>query len=165
VSRHTHATGPSGVARADITTEPLDGADLLRELGSVADGAVVVFEGRVRAHDGDRRVVRLHYDAYREMAGEVLAEIAQECVDRFDISAVAARHRVGSLAPGEVSLVVAVAGAHRNPAYDASRYVIEELKRRLPVWKKEEYEDGEARWLGGGEAESPISPDAGDPSV
>ena len=140
---------PAGVVVAEVTEASLDGADLLRLLGSVSDGAVIVFEGRVRDHNKGLPVVCLHYDAYREMANEVLREIASEAIRISGASAIGVRHRVGSLVPPGVSLVVGVAAAHRRPAYEASAYVIEQLKRRLPLWKREEYADGTSRWLGG----------------
>lgn len=140
--------GPAGVVIAEVTDEVLDGGDLLRELGAVSDGAVLVFEGRVRDHNEGQRVVRLAYDAYREMADAVLHEIAGEALRATGASAVAVRHRVGTLSPPDVSLVVAVASPHRQAAYEASTLVIEQLKKRLPVWKKEEYADGTRRWLG-----------------
>jgi molybdopterin synthase catalytic subunit len=141
-------TAGSAIIVAEVTGEPLSGADLLARIGSAADGAVVVFEGRVRSENEGREVTRLSYDAYREMADDLLREIAAEAVDTFEVSEVAVRHRTGSLLPGEVSLVVAAAAPHRDPALAAARYVIEQLKVRLPVWKKEEYADGSARWLG-----------------
>ena len=140
---------PEGVVVAEVTEDELDGADLLRRMGSVSDGAVMVFEGRVRDHNSGRPVVCLHYDAYREMADEVLYDIACEAIRDTGASAIGVRHRVGSLEPPSVSLVVAVAAAHRRPAYEASTYVLDELKRRLPLWKREEYGDGTSRWLGG----------------
>lgn len=144
------ARGPAeGVLVAEVTDDPLDGADLLHRLGGVADGAVIVFEGRVRDHNSGRSVVRLHYDAYREMADEVLYDIATEALRESGASAIGVRHRVGSLEPPAVSLVVGVAAAHRRPAYEASAYVIDQLKRRLPLWKREEYADGTSEWLGG----------------
>ena len=138
-----------GVLVAEVTEEELNGSDLLRSMGGVSDGAVILFEGRVRDHNSGRSVVCLHYDAYREMADEVLRDIASEALRVSGASAIGVRHRVGSLRPPSVSLVVAVAAAHRRPAYEASTYVIEELKRRLPLWKREEYADGTSRWLGG----------------
>ena len=140
---------PGGVLVAEVTRDELDGADLLRQLGSQSDGAVLVFEGRVRDHNSGREVVALHYDAYREMADDVLRDIASEALRESGASAIGVRHRVGSLAPPNVSLVVAVAAAHRRHAYEASSYLIEELKRRLPLWKREEYADGTSQWLGG----------------
>jgi molybdopterin synthase catalytic subunit len=138
-----------GVLVAEVTEEELNGSDLLGRIGGVSDGAVILFEGRVRDHNTGRSVVCLHYDAYREMADEVLRDIASEALRVSGASAIGVRHRVGSLRPPSVSLVVAVAAAHRRPAYEASTYVIEELKRRLPLWKREEYADGTSRWLGG----------------
>lgn len=140
--------GP-GVVVADVTGATLDGADLVRTLQSRGAGALVVFEGRVRDHNDGRSVVGLHYDAYEEMAGQVLADIAGEAVDRSGVASVAVRHRTGSLVPGEVSLVVGVLAPHRDQAFDAARYVVEELKRRAPIWKKEEYGDGTSIWLDG----------------
>lgn len=138
-----------GVLVAEVTEEELNGSDLLRRIGGESDGAVVLFEGRVRDHNSGRSVVCLHYDAYREMADEVLRDIASEALRVSGASAIGVLHRVGSLRPPTVSLVVAVAAAHRRPAYEASTYVIDELKRRLPLWKREEYADGTSRWLGG----------------
>lgn len=138
-----------GVVVAEVTDDELDGTDLLRRLGGTSDGAVILFEGRVRDHNSGREVACLHYDTYREMADEVLGAIAREALQETGASGIGVRHRVGTLRPPSVSLVVAVSAAHRRPAYDASSYVIEELKRRLPLWKREEYADGSSRWLGG----------------
>ncbi len=138
-----------GVVVAEVTEDELDGGDLLRRIGGTSDGAVIVFEGRVRDHNSGRVVVGLHYDAYREMADEVLREIAAEAIQVTGASAIGVRHRVGNLTPPSVSLVVAVSAAHRRPAYEASTYVIDELKLRLPLWKQEVYDDGTTRWLGG----------------
>lgn len=143
------AEAPAGVVVAEVTEEPLDGGELLRRLGNTGDGAVVVFEGRVRDHSAGRTVTCLHYDAYRSMANAVLHEIATEVMRRGGVSAIAVRHRVGSLAPSVVSLVVVAAAAHRREAFEACSQVIEELKRRLPLWKREEYADGTSRWLEG----------------
>lgn len=134
---------------AEVTESELDGAELLHRLGDNSDGAVILFEGRVRDHNGGRVVVRLHYDAYVGMAADVLQEISREALALTGASAIGVQHRIGSLEPPNVSLVVAVSAAHRRPAYEASAYVIEELKRRLPLWKREEYADGTSEWLGG----------------
>lgn len=150
-------TGPAGagageprqVVVAEVTEQALDGSALLRDLASSSDGAIVLFEGRVRDHNAGREVVALHYEAYAEMAGTVLAEIAREAAERWRASAVGVRHRTGTLVPGDVSLVVAVLAPHRAEAFGASRYVIEELKKRAPIFKREEYRDGTSDWLGG----------------
>lgn len=138
--------------RTRITEDPLDPADLLENLGDRRDGGLALFVGRVREVNEGRRVVRLRYEAYREMAEQELARIASEVAGRFEIGAIAAVHRVGVLAPGEASVAVAVAAPHRDAAYEASRAVVEAIKARLPVWKREAYADGTARWLGVPEA-------------
>ncbi len=133
---------------AEITTEPLDGGQLSARLRTLEDGAVVVFEGRVRDSNAGRRVARLRYEAYAEMAERVLAEIASEAAERYAVGAVGAAHRTGSLELGEASVIVAVVAPHREAAYEASRYVIEAIKQRLPIWKEEHYADGTSAWLG-----------------
>jgi molybdopterin synthase catalytic subunit len=131
-----------------ITDRALDGAALLQRVSGPTAGAAVLFLGTVRDHNQGRPVTGIRYEAYAEMAGAVLQEIAGEAEARFACR-VAAVHRVGELAVGEASVAIAVAAAHRAQAYDASRFVIEEIKVRLPVWKEERYGDGSARWLDG----------------
>ena len=97
----------------------------------------------------DLSVLRLHYESYDAMADEVLREIAAEARDRFGVGQVAVQHRAGSLEVGEVSVAIAACAPHRAAAFDAVRYVIEQIKTRLPIWKREEYEDGTSRWLDG----------------
>lgn len=89
------------------------------------------------------------YEAYVEMAEPVLAEIAQEAATRLGTERVAVEHRVGDLSIGEVSIAIAVSSPHRAESFDASRYVIEEVKKRLPIWKREHYTDGTADWVEG----------------
>ncbi len=132
-----------------IVRDPIDVEDVLRRVGGPADGAVVLFVGVVRDHADGRAVSGVCYEAYEGMAADVLAAIAAEASSRFPVARVAAAHRVGELRVGDVSVAIAVSGAHRAAAYDASRYMIEEIKRRLPVWKKERYVEGDAVWVGG----------------
>lgn len=113
------------------------------------DGAVVVFVGVVRDNAEGRAVSGMRYEAYAEMAREVLLAIATEAGTGHDVSTVRAVHRTGELAIGEASVAIVVAGPHRDASYAASRYVIEEIKKRLPVWKHEHFADGEARWVDG----------------
>lgn len=141
--------GPPGRASARLTGEPLDGARLLDSVGEQGNGAAILFLGRVRVVNEGRRVARLHYEAYGEMAEAELGRIAAEAAERFAVRGVVAEHRVGTLEVGEASVAIAVAGPHRGPCFEASRYVIEQIKQRLPVWKREEYEDGTWRWLEG----------------
>ena len=138
--------------RSWLTPEPLDGATLLSELGGVEDGGVALFLGRVRSHNRGRRVARLTYEAYPEMAELELGRICGDVAARHALGELRAAHRTGTLAPGEVSVAVAAAAPHRAAAFAACREVIEEIKRRLPVWKLEAYEDGTETWLDGAPA-------------
>lgn len=133
---------------ARITAESIDRLGAFDDLSSFSDGAVVVFQGRVRETNDGRAVSGLTYEAYGEMAEKELAAICAEAADRFDAGAIRAWHRVGDLTLGEVSVVIGVAAPHRDACYAASRHVIEELKARLPVWKHEHYVDGESEWVG-----------------
>jgi molybdopterin synthase catalytic subunit len=132
--------------RLRLSAEPLDEAAIVALVSSDASGGVVTFVGRVRDRSRGRAVSALEYEAYAEMAEAVFAQIADEVQQRFDVSAVAIHHRVGHLDIGEVSVVIAVAAAHRGPAFEACRYAIDELKKRAPIWKKEIGPDG-AFWV------------------
>lgn len=132
-----------------ITREPIDPAAALAAVGEDADGAVLLFLGTVRDHNEGRAVRGMRYDAYESMAAKELGDIVAEVAGRFGVSRIMAVHRVGDLSVGEVSVAVAVSSPHRAEAYGASRGIMEEIKRRLPVWKEEHYVDGAARWLDG----------------
>jgi molybdopterin synthase catalytic subunit len=132
-----------------VTGEPLSLDAAVAEVGSEEAGAIATFTGTVRRRSRGREVVRLEYEAYAEMAEEVLAEIAQELRDRYDLGDVAIHHRTGGLEPGEASVVIAVSAPHRAAALAACADAIEALKTRVPVWKKEVYEGGE-EWIGRG---------------
>ena len=131
-----------------ITTDSLDDFAPFESLGTHADGAVLIFRGRVRETNEGRKVSSLSYEAYGEMAERELEDICREAGRRFEAGAVAAAHRVGDLDLGEVSVVIGVAAPHRDACYAASRWVIEEIKERLPVWKHEYYEEGSSHWVG-----------------
>jgi molybdopterin synthase catalytic subunit len=135
--------------RAWITGEAIDTATVLNGVASPGNGAVVLFLGVVRDHNDGRPVSAMRYDAYDVMAGKVLAEIAGEAARRLGTDDMAVVHRVGTLSIGEVSVAIAASSPHRAQAFDAARYVIEEIKKRLPVWKEEHYAEGGARWLDG----------------
>jgi len=147
--------------RAWITRESLDDfaqfEDIVRDIGSVEDGALLFFQGRVRRTNRGRTVSRLAYEAYGEMAERELSAICREALERFDVGSVAAAHRVGDLALGEVSVAIAVTSAHRDDGYRASRWIIETIKVRLPVWKHEHYEGGESHWVGAPAGEAGVS--------
>jgi molybdopterin synthase catalytic subunit len=143
----TRPEGPTIETR--LTSSPIDRLDPFGALATTADGAVIVFQGRARDHNDGREVRALEYEAYGEMAERELRAICEEAADRFEVGAISAVHRVGPLALGEASVAIGVAAPHRAPCYEASRYIIEQLKVRLPVWKHERYADGEAAWVGG----------------
>jgi molybdopterin synthase catalytic subunit len=132
-----------------ITSHPIDVGHFLGDLPSSADGAVLLFLGVVRNHHDGRTVTGLVYEAYREMAERELDRITEEARERFGVHRIVALHRVGSLEVGEVSTAIGVATPHREDAYGASRYIIEEIKRRLPIWKLERYLDGGEGWVEG----------------
>lgn len=126
---------------------PLDAAALRAELVTQAAGALVVFEGWVRDHNHGRTVIRLDYEGAEQLAAREFSVIAEEAKSTFGVLALRCAHRVGSLQPGEAAVWVGVISAHRGAAFDACRYVIDELKKRLPVWKKEFYADGDSGWI------------------
>lgn len=135
--------------RFRVTTEPIDTAALLAGATSPSDGAALLFLGVVRNRNEGREVVRLEYEAYAPMAEAEMERIAAEAAARWETGAISMVHRVGLLEIGEPSVAIAVAAPHRGDAYEASRYVIEELKKRVPVWKREGYVDGPSEWLRG----------------
>jgi molybdopterin synthase catalytic subunit len=146
--------------RCSITRDAIDPAALLAAVATPADGAVLLFWGVVRNQHEGRAVDHLEYDAYAPMAEAKLREIAAEAQSRWSVGVVAVVHRIGRLEIGEASVGIAVASPHRAEAYEASRYVIEELKRRVPIWKRERYVEGDHRWLGGATPE-PAASDGG----
>jgi molybdopterin synthase catalytic subunit len=133
--------------RVALVERPLDPAALLAEVADVAHGATALFVGTVREVNDGRAVSGIDYSAYHAMAERELAGIAAEAVARFGTPALVVEHRLGHLALGEASVVIAAAHAHRAPAMDAVRHVIEEMKRRVPIWKQEHYADGTREWV------------------
>lgn len=110
-------------------------------------GAIVTFSGTVRDNGRGQSVSLLEYEAYAPAAERMMAQVGEEIVSRWPVIKVAMVHRIGALTVGEVSVVIAISSAHRDAAFDASRYAIERLKEIVPIWKKEHYADG-AAWLG-----------------
>ena len=134
---------------AQVTSDPIDPARMLGGALSPADGAALLFWGVVRQENDGRAVSRLEYSAYAPMAEKEMMRIADEARQRFGTGAIHVVHRVGMLEIGEASVAIAVASPHRAEAYEASRYVIEQLKQRVPVWKREGYVDGDTEWVPG----------------
>ncbi len=128
---------------------PLDLAAVVAEAEDDGAGAIATFQGTVRRQSRGRQVIALEYEAYAEMAEKVMAEIADAVKERYDLCEVAIAHRTGRCEVGEVSVAIAVSAPHRKDALSACRDVIDELKERVPLWKKELYEGGE-EWIGRG---------------
>jgi MoaE-MoaD fusion protein len=131
-----------------LVREPIAPDALVRHVRAAEDGAVVTFDGCVRNHSHGRRTLYLDYEAYESMALEKIREIAQQIHEKFPIHRVAIVHRLGRLDIGETSVFIAVSSPHRPAAFDACRYAIDTLKRTVPIWKKEYFEDG-AVWADG----------------
>ena len=135
----------------EITAEPVSADEVSRRVIDPAVGSVVTFIGVVRGNNQGRQVRSLEYEAYPEMAEPILAQIGDEIRARWPVEQVAIVHRVGHLQIGEVSVVIAIASAHRQGAFEAGSYAIDRIKQIAPVWKKE-YLDGGEVWLEGPEA-------------
>ena len=131
-----------------LVREVIDTRKVADGLQRPEDGAVVIFEGVVRNHSQDKPVRFLEYDAYEPMARKKLEEIESRAKKEFEIRDIAIVHRLGHMDIGECSTVIVVASAHRGPAFDACRFAIDTIKKIVPIWKKEFYEDGEV-WIEG----------------
>lgn len=131
-----------------LTRERIVPHDIVPTLERPEDGAIVIFDGIVRNNSRGRRTLHLEYEAYEEMALAKLRELASEATQRFAIRNVGLVHRLGRLEIGESSVLIAVFSAHRGAAFDACRWLIDTLKRTVPIWKKEFFEDG-ALWADG----------------
>src|SRR5580704_7862669 len=131
-----------------IVLEPIDRLSVVKRITGPEDGAVVMFEGVVRDHTRGRPTLYLEYEAYEEMALRQMEELAGRALAQFQVRDVAIIHRLGRLEIGETSVFIAVASAHRAAAFDACRWLIDTLKRSVPIWKKEHFEDG-AVWADG----------------
>jgi MoaE-MoaD fusion protein len=131
-----------------ITREPIDTQQVLDSIKRPEDGAAVVFEGIVRNNTRGRKTLYLDYEAYEEMALKKMEVLVSEAIERNRVRDVAIVHRLGRLQIGETSVVIVVASAHRAAAFEACRWLIDTLKRTIPIWKKEYFEDG-AVWADG----------------
>jgi molybdopterin synthase catalytic subunit/molybdopterin converting factor small subunit len=132
-----------------LSNAPLSLDTVVDEVRSEAAGAIATFIGTTRVHSRDRTVRHLDYEAYEEMAEQVMAKIAAELKERYDLCEIAIHHRTGLVEIGEASVVIAVSAPHRQDALAACKDAIDTLKERVPLWKKEVYEGGE-EWIGRG---------------
>ena len=135
------------VAPTAITIGRLDAAALAGALDVTGAGAVAMFVGLVRDHNLGRRVLRLEYEAYEPLALRGLNLIVEEARERWPAVRLMIHHRIGRMEIGEASVLIAVSAAHRQEAFEACKFAIDTLKRTVPVWKKEHFEDGEV-WVG-----------------
>ena len=132
----------------EIVDKPIEAEVIVAGMKAGGDGAVCVFDGIVRDNTRGRKTLYLDYEAYREMALEQMRKLASEAVTKFGVRDVAILHRLGRLMIGETSVLIVVASAHRGAAFDACRWVIDTLKKTVPIWKKETFVDG-AIWADG----------------
>ncbi|PZP59774.1 MAG: molybdopterin-converting factor chain 2 [Pseudoxanthomonas spadix] len=135
------------MTRFDITDQPIAPAPLRTQLLSARAGAFASFEGWVRDHNDGQGVCGLHYEAYAELARAEGEKILDEALARFDIVDARCVHRTGELAVGEMAVWVGVSAGHRDGAFAACRWIIDETKARVPIWKQERYLDGAQAWL------------------
>jgi molybdopterin synthase catalytic subunit len=132
-----------------VREERLSVEEILKEIHTPRGGAQTVFVGRVRNENEGKPVTAITYEVYKPMAEKVLKELEEAAKEKFGIEDARIVHRIGYLPVGEVSVVIGVTSKHRKEAFEALRYLIEELKRRVPIWKKEHYRDGESKYLKG----------------
>jgi molybdopterin synthase catalytic subunit len=130
-----------------LSAEPIEPATLAAALRDPRAGACATFEGWVRNQNDGRQVQALDYQAYTELAEKEAERILGEARSRFPVLAAACVHRIGSLALGDLAVWVGVTAAHRDPAFAACRFIIDEIKARLPIWKREHYADGTTEWI------------------
>ena len=130
-----------------ITSEPIVSSELIIQLEDPGCGAIAAFLGTVRQHNKDREVTQLHYQSYKTLAVKEGNKILGEAKEQFNIVSAFCVHRIGDLNIGETAVWVGVNAGHRDAAFDACRYIIDEIKTRVPIWKKEIYVDGDSGWL------------------
>jgi molybdopterin synthase catalytic subunit len=130
-----------------LSSDPLDPAVVEAALEDEASGGVTLFIGRVRNHDHGRGVVGLHYEAHPTALAE-LQSVAAAVVREHEVAAVAAIHRVGDLAIGDIAVIVGTASAHRGDTFTATRALIDTLKAQVPIWKHQRFVDGSSEWVG-----------------
>jgi molybdopterin synthase catalytic subunit len=130
-----------------VTSNPIDLAVFRQNMLDETCGAYVQFDGWVRNHNEGQQVLRLEYEVYEPLAVKEGEKIITEALDRFGVENAAAIHRNGLMELSEVAVIVGVSSPHRDEAFDACRYIIDQVKVRLPIWKKEHYTSGKTEWV------------------
>jgi molybdopterin synthase catalytic subunit len=130
-----------------IAQSPIDAESMRRQVLNHACGACVIFEGWIRDQSEGRAVLRLEYEIYHPLAISEGERVLEEAMQKFDVESVACTHREGMLQLGETAVIALAVARHRDEAFRACRYIIDEIKQRLPIWKKEYYTDGDAQWV------------------
>ena len=129
-----------------ITDKKIYIEEFHKELSDNSCGAVVTFEGRVRNHHEDKQVVKLYYECYCDMAEKIMEKIKGETFDKFNIKQISMIHRVGNIPVGELAVWIGIASEHRGEAFIACKHVIDQIKTKVPIWKKETYSDESLSW-------------------
>ena len=145
VTTSPEKSGSARVVRAEVTEAPISVTELADAVHDAAAGAVVTFEGVVRNHDADRAVTGIGYSCH-PTAGQIVEQIARDVAERGRVRALGVVHRVGDLTIGDAALAVAVSSDHRAEAFAVCSELVEEVKKRLPVWKRQTFTDGSAQW-------------------
>jgi MoaE-MoaD fusion protein len=148
VSGGTAESGDDVGCEVRMVRERIDASTVIARLEQPEDGAVVIFDGIVRNHTRGRRTLYLHYESYDGMALKKMKALAADARSRFEVRGVSIIHRLGRLEVGETSVLIVVGAAHRAAAFEACRWIIDTLKKTVPIWKKEYFEDG-AVWADG----------------
>ncbi len=130
-----------------IQTQPIETDELCRNVASENAGAVILFIGTTRRMTAGRETVRLEYDCYESMALSELNKLRDETLERWPLTGCAVVHRIGVVEIGEASVAVAISSPHRASAYEASQWLMDTLKKKVPIWKKEQWTDGETDWI------------------
>lgn len=130
----------------ELTTEPIDYNQLTESVRDHAAGAVTLFLGTVREFTRGVQTSWLEYEAYPDMARASMVELEAEAFQKFTVTKIAISHRTGTMALGEISVAIAVSSPHRDQAFEAGRWLIDTLKERVPIWKKEHFADGREEW-------------------
>jgi len=138
-------------AMIKIIKEKINIDEILRSVSDSSAGGIDIFIGTTRNHSNDKEVLSLEYEAYEPMALKVMSGIIDEAKRRWEVKKISVVHRVGKVAIGEASVVIAVSSVHRNEASEACRFIIDTLKKNVPIWKKESFGDGEV-WVGAQES-------------